>query len=296
MQKLQIFYREEQTVKHNPTPDNFNYPVFSPSAGKPKLVVEDYLSSGLAEYVCLNDQWEPLTRQDIYLSHRKSHVDNILDCKTINGFGNKSKEVSDSLPFTNGSFVRASFYAYENKTNTMSPTSGFHHSGYSSSEGFCTFNGLMIAAIKLKKETNICKIGIVDYDAHWGNGTDNIINVLGIDYISHISLGKAANLIHRKKLGSNEWVKNIKTDLEKNISDCELIMYQAGADPHINDPYGQLLTTEQMFERDMIVFQFAKDHNIPIVWNLAGGYQEPIQKVLDLHMNTLIAYTNVFCQ
>ncbi len=42
-----------------------------------------------------------------------------------------------------------------------------------------------------------------------------------------------------------------------------------------------------MILRDRIVFQFAKDNNIPLVWNLAGGYQEPIEKVLDLHENTL---------
>lgn len=47
--------------------------------------------------------------------------------------------------------------------------------------------------------------------------------------------------------------------------------------------------------RDNTVFEFSKQTNIPLVWNLAGGYQEDknqdgtisIQKVLDLHTATL---------
>ena len=68
-----------------------------------------------------------------------------------------------------------------------------------------------------------------------------------------------------------------------------MLFYQAGADPHIDDPLGGYLTTEQMKRRDDIVFMVAKDLDLPIVWNLAGGYQEPFQKVLDIHQNTLDA-------
>ena len=71
-------------------------------------------------------------------------------------------------------------------------------------------------------------------------------------------------------------------------------MYQAGADPHVNDPLGGDLTTEQMLERDRIVFKFAKNNNIPIVWNLAGGYQKDFSKVLEIHENTLKACIEVY--
>src|SRR6185295_7894138 len=39
----------------------------------------------------------------------------------------------------------------------------------------------------------------------------------------------------------------------------DLVIYQAGADPHINDPLGSLgMTTEQLFLRDQAVFRFCK--------------------------------------
>ena len=66
----------------------------------------------------------------------------------------------------------------------------------------------------------------------------------------------------------------------------DIIFYQAGADPHINDPLGGSLTTEQMRKRDELVFKTFSKLGIPVVWNLAGGYQDPIEKVLALHKTT----------
>ena len=56
---------------------------------------------------------------------------------------------------------------------------------------------------------------------------------------------------------------------------------------HVDDPLGGVLTTEQMVERDRIVFAAARASETPIAWNLAGGYQEPLAKVVGLHVNTL---------
>ena len=71
----------------------------------------------------------------------------------------------------------------------------------------------------------------------------------------------------------------------------DIVLYQAGADPHINDPLGSLgMTTEQMFDRDRIVFQRCKERRVPVLFVLAGGYQEPIEtKLLPLHVNTFRA-------
>ena len=55
----------------------------------------------------------------------------------------------------------------------------------------------------------------------------------------------------------------------------------------VDDMFGGYLTSEQMRLRDEIVFKFCKKNNIPVAWNLAGGYQTPIQKVLELHETTL---------
>ena len=74
---------------------------------------------------------------------------------------------------------------------------------------------------------------------------------------------------------------------------CDVLIYQAGADPHIDDPLGGWLTTEQLLERDTIVFKTARLMGLPVAWNLAGGYQRDkdggISKVLEIHNNTMRA-------
>jgi acetoin utilization deacetylase AcuC-like enzyme len=77
-----------------------------------------------------------------------------------------------------------------------------------------------------------------------------------------------------------------------------LLLYQAGADSHINDPLGGYLSTEAMRLRDDTVFKAARQAGVPVAWNLAGGYQRAddgsIRPVLDLHDNTLKAFARCF--
>jgi acetoin utilization deacetylase AcuC-like enzyme len=75
----------------------------------------------------------------------------------------------------------------------------------------------------------------------------------------------------------------------------DLLLYQAGADPLRDDPYSPLdLSHDDLFERDRIVFDFARKHGIPIAWVLAGGYTRDITKVVEVHLNTAIACSGVF--
>ena len=68
-----------------------------------------------------------------------------------------------------------------------------------------------------------------------------------------------------------------------------MLLYQAGADPHVDDPLGGYLTDDELAERDDIVFAETKAIGLSIAWNLAGGYQTPLRKVLDIHDRTMRA-------
>lgn len=274
MEKLSIFYNPNQSVKSNKS--------FSPSAGKPELIAKLFNNN---EKVRIRSSWEPLTIDQMSVAHARFFVDGVMSCERSNGFGNKSPEIAASLPWTNGSFYNAAKYAFQNKTVAMSPTSGFHHAEWARSEGFCTFNGLMITAVLLQEELDLSKIGIIDFDAHYGNGTDDIIATLKIDYIEHFTFG---GMKQKFNMDYDFWLEGLEAKLTKQFHDCDLLLYQAGADPHVDDPLGGFLTTEQMRLRDRIVFNISKKLGIPIAWNLAGGYQDPIENVLELHENTLL--------
>jgi acetoin utilization deacetylase AcuC-like enzyme len=82
------------------------------------------------------------------------------------------------------------------------------------------------------------------------------------------------------------------------MADCDLVLYQAGADPHIDDPQGGWLTTIQLWQRDAMVFEALSKLKVPVAWNLAGGYQVErdgsIPKVLEIHDNTMRECVRVY--
>ena len=232
--------------------------------------------------------FKPCSLAQISLAHSTEYVRGVMSLERTNGFGNSLTEVRDSLPYTTGSLVHAALHSYKTGEPTASLTSGFHHAAFNSGGAFCTFNGLIIAAqvLRLRGAKNV---GIIDLDMHYGNGTDDIIKRLDLDYVRHYTFGGE----HITSENAEEWLKELPKIVCK-FQDCDVLLFQAGADPHINDPLGGVLTSEQMKRRDEIVFRVAKQLNIPVVFNLAGGYQEPLRKVLDIHDATAVACIEVY--
>lgn len=261
---------------------------YSPSAAKPAAVfaawraawphleVRDAVAASLA---------------DLHRAHDSRYVDRVLALKQPNGFGTLSAEVNASLPFTSGALLTAGRWALASRTVVAAPVSGFHHAGYDSGGGFCTFNGLMVTALALQAERPGLRIGILDYDFHYGDGTDDILRSLESKDIVHITAGKTWTRPEQ----ATDFLHAIPEHLQA-MTDCDLVLYQAGADPHIEDPLGGFLTTAQMAQRDWRVFSGLRERNIPCAWVLAGGYQKPIGKVVDLHVNTMRAVLAVHSQ
>ncbi len=264
---------------------------YSPSAGKPALVMEAWARLGLPLDVRAPT---PVTEQQLCLAHDRDFVSGVLGGRVRNGFGNRLASVASSLPFTSGAMLAAARDALANGWGAVAPCSGFHHAGYDFAGGFCTFNGLMVTAAVLLADGAVRKVGIVDCDQHWGDGTDHIIRRLGLhDHILHYSPTRDFGRPHK----AEAFLAQLP-DLLQPFADCDLVLYQAGADPHVDDPLGGWMTTEQLQRRDVAVFQALRDWGVPVAWNLAGGYQRDaqgnIQPVLAIHNNTLRAFANTW--
>ena len=252
---------------------------FSPSAAKPRAVVASWRKLDVLLNVMVP---EPASVQDLARAHLPAFVDAVLSYRSDNGFGNRSKAVAASLPYTSGAMLAAAREAMRNGCVAVAPCSGFHHAAYANAGSFCTFNGLMVTAMALHASGDAKRVGILDFHQHYGDGTDNIIDRLHIDWINHYSAGEHYGFATEAK----RFLSSIP-GLVAAMKECDVILYQAGADPHIDDPLGGWLTTEQLYERDLLVFQAAVALKIPVAWNLAGGYQTPLRKVLKIHDNTM---------
>lgn len=135
---------------------------------------------------------------------------------------------------TVGSFMAAAEETAVNGNVACSPTSGFHHAGFDYGRGYCTINGLMAATCRML--TRKWDVGIVDCDAHYGDGTANILTHKGLhDRVYHWTYG-------RDHSGSFQWdrfERRIRNFMEQFLNETEparrMVLYQAGADVHVDD-------------------------------------------------------------
>jgi acetoin utilization deacetylase AcuC-like enzyme len=294
---FQVVYSERQVADPNQDPI---HGIVSPSASKPTAVAEALRAKYPGVEFVPPDR---LAVTDFYRCHDRSYVDDILAKRRKNGFGTLSDSVNASLPYTNGAMFAACRLATPEKP-ACALVAGFHHAGYAGHEGlgyFCTFNGLMVSALKMLDRPRVERVAIVDCDMHRGNGTEDILDRVDLhrERILHISFGYYYN----SPVHAPAYLESLSPDGGPVASSLEtfrpqLIVYQSGADVHVDDPFGGVLTEPEMFERDRRVFRIARNLDLPVAWCLAGGYQADadggIGTVVRLHLNTFEACEQVY--
>lgn len=274
---MQVVYGQSMTAKL------YHRGSFSPSMYKPGELLAYLRRRG---YTMTLHEPIGLRREQFGLAHHPEFVDGVLDCLEENGFGDKDPDIARTLPFTSGSMYQAALLAQQHGM-AASFSSGFHHARYDRAAAFCTFNGLVVTAQLLYNQGCIQRLLILDLDYHYGDGTADLIERHGLDYIRHETGGEH----FRAPIQAQEYLTYVEEVMRSLESDpVDLILYQAGADVHVDDPLGGVLTTEQMALRERLVFEGAHRLKIPIAWNLAGGYQRDqdggIEPVLRLHEQT----------
>lgn len=275
-----IFYDTRQNVN--------GVSSYSHSAGKPSRFVELAARNGWVA----REQVTPVCFDDLAMVHDRQFLLDLFDGRANNGFENVDPRVPPSCLWTTGSLLAATRQAMANPIiPACSPTSGFHHAFPDFSSGFCTVNGLMVVAKILVQENPGIRIGYLDLDMHTGDGCLEILR-RDRDLARHVMYRTQGPhfIDHHDAKGYQSWL--IQRVAEMNRFSPDVVILQAGADPHIDDPLGGLLTSEQLALRDKTVFEGIK---AGIAWNLAGGYQEGVDDtleadpVLKIHLATLRA-------
>ena len=190
--------------------------------------------------------------------------------------------------------------------------SGFHHAHADHGEGFCTFNGLVVAADALRAAGRLRTVAVLDLDLHYGNGTASLCtarpwlfncSIYGNDYWQNKPYRDVETLRHADgpnhvsfALPNGSGRATLLAALERGTAALrawgrpDLVLYQAGADPYREDPYSPLeLDQDDLRERDRWVFEWARGQGLPIAWVLAGGYTKDVSKVVAVHLGTFDA-------
>ena len=119
-------------------------------------------------------------------------------------------------------------------------SSGLHHARYDEGSGFCTFNGLVIAAKALLASGAVSSVLIVDLDAHCGGGTAQLID--GDTRIWHADVavssfdsyvGRTNSQLH-DVVGAADYLPAVRQSLAhaERIGPFDLCLYNAGMDPY----------------------------------------------------------------
>ena len=177
---------------------------------------------------------------------------------------------------------------------------GTHHAYRDQGSGFCVFNDAAIAARTLQKEINPkLKIAVIDLDVHQGNGTAAILK--NDPSIFTLSIHGKNNFPFTKEQSDLDMDlpdgcddQNYLYALEAALEELntrfsvDFIIYLAGADPHEHDRLGKLnLSKNGMQRRDEMVFQYAKEGQIPLALSMAGGYGKNIETTVEIHFQTI---------
>ena len=221
-----------------------------------------------------------------------------------------------SVLLTNGGLLAAARRALAEGA-AAALASGFHHAHADHGEGFCTFNGLVVAADALVHEGAAARIAVLDLDLHYGNGTASLCgarphlyncSIYGNDYHANTPYKDVSVRRHEDGPNHRSYVlpngsgrAAVLDALEEGTGELlawgrpDLVLYQAGADPYCEDPYSPLaLDHDDLRERDRWVFAWAQRHGLPVAWVLAGGYTPDVSKVVGVHVGTFEAARAVF--
>jgi acetoin utilization deacetylase AcuC-like enzyme len=190
--------------------------------------------------------------------------------------------------------VAAVQHALANRVNAGCTSSGLHHAGKQSGAGFCTFNGLAIAAVKAV-EAGAKRVLILDLDAHCGGGTAHLIagreGIEQVDVSVHAFDGYTDIENARLYMAGGDNYLEVIAEALANIDDPEsidVVIYNAGMDPHEHAGGVWGITTEVLAERERMVFEWANSRGIPVAFTLAGGYTHGAtrQELAELHLLT----------
>jgi acetoin utilization deacetylase AcuC-like enzyme len=228
-----------------------------------------------------------------------------------------SPALAESVRYTNGGCVAALRAALRDGI-AGNLASGFHHSHKTRGEGFCTFNGLVVALERLRAEGRPdLRALVLDMDLHYGNGTAFLLaerpwahqlSIYGNYYkdnqaIRDVTLERAPDTDNCTSIPVPAGARGAQyLDLLAGAFPAaierarpDVVLFQAGADPYREDPYSPLdLTHDDLRARDTFVFETCKARGIPVMWVLAGGYTPDVSKVVEVHVNTCRAAVSVF--
>jgi acetoin utilization deacetylase AcuC-like enzyme len=248
---------------------------------------------------------EPAPREWLEAVHCPTYVEEVFsahvprDKERRIGFP-VTPHIASRVRHTNGGTYLAAKLA-QTHGYAANSAAGSHHALHDTGAGYCVFNDLAVASNRLIGTGDAKRILIVDLDVHQGDGTASL--TAGREDIFTLSFHAEKNFPVRKArsdrdvglpdgLGDDGYMDALNQHLPSIVDEFapDLILYQAGVDPHVDDKLGRLALSDAGLEtRDRFVVREARRRKIPIASALGGGYGTDQREVASRHARSMLA-------
>jgi len=121
---------------------------------------------------------------------------------------------------------------------------------------------------------------VVDLDAHCGGGTASLIE--GVDGIEQVDVSVVGYDSYESRpdarlemAGAENYLATVEQVLDGVVDpgSVDLVIYNAGMDPHEQAGGVAGITTSVIRRRDRMVMEWAEAYDLPVAFVMAGGYQ-----------------------
>jgi acetoin utilization deacetylase AcuC-like enzyme len=172
---------------------------------------------------------------------------------------------------------------------------GSHHAFADHGAGFCIFNDVAVAAGVLLAEGRIERALVVDLDVHQGDGTaaifagDRRVHTFsmhcGINYPLH-KQSSDLDVVLAAGVEDDAYLALLAERLPGLLEQVrpDLVFFNAGVDPHVDDRLGRLALSEAgLWRRERLVLQACLGAGIPVAGVIGGGYARDLDRLVQLH-------------
>ena len=240
-----------------------------------------------------------VTKSQLSLCHNQTYINNFLNGTLSNKAIKKmgfpySNELVERTLLSVGASIQSSEHALKHGFSA-NLSGGYHHAYSDYGSGFCIFNDLAIAAAHLINTEQADTVLIFDCDVHQGDGTAQITQ--NHNQIITCSIHCEQNFPRNKqestydfalpaKTADDEYLATLRQALDfcVRIHNPDIILYNAGADIYTKDELGLFnISLNGVYERDLFVLNFCKQHQISLMCALGGGYQRNLSSLINVH-------------
>lgn len=245
---------------------------------------------------------QPCPDEVVLWTHDKEYLDKLhqqtLSAKEQRqiGFPQSPALTERELIITQGT-IDCCHYAFEYGV-ALNVAGGTHHAFAGHGEGFCLLNDFAVAARNLLQKNQAKQILIIDLDVHQGNGTAKLFE--NESRVFTFSMHGAHNYPFRKEksdldialkdgTGDAIYLGLLENTLQTLVNQLkpDIAFFLSGVDILETDQFGKLkVTLEGCKRRDELVFSCLKQHSIPCVVAMGGGYSKDINVIVEAHCNT----------